>query len=331
VAASPSMSVDEARSDRTLTHLFRDITFEPVFIIGDHRSGTTVLYELLASTGAFTILTAYDIVRYEQLVSLHVAGDAGQAREALAKRFAELGLANRGIDGVAVTPDSPEEYGYVIEYSARPQLKPRTRAKLVEVCQKLRFIGGERPVLLKSPWDVLTFASIKDAFPGSRFIFVHRHPVRVMHSQLVAARSLLARRNEYVAMLSPWYRDLFGRPAALRLVRAGCSEHFGVGAAIVGRHVKSATSYYLRHIGDLSPQEYTELRYEDLCVDPDGAVRRILAFLGRPPAPPSALKSRIRQREANILPDVLARYRRIRHRLQPYLQKQQYDLDVNAS
>jgi len=327
MSARAAVVTGDTGTDEAHAHLFRDVAFDPVFIIGDHRSGTTVLYQLLASTGAFNIVTAYDVVCFDQIVANHVAGRSAEARQALASRFAGLGLSNRGIDDVVVSPDSPEEYGFIIDYSGRPQLSPKTLPRFVEVCQKIRFAGRDRPVLLKSPWDVLTFAYVKEAFPRSKFIFVHRHPLGVMNSQLTATQSLFAQRNEYVAMLSRWYRDLFDRPMALRLTRAASSSRFGIGPAIVGRHACKVASYYLQHVGALPPEDYNELRYEDLCAEPDATIQRILAFLGRRAEQPLAMRESIRPRAPRIRPEVLARYRRIREQLEPFCKKHGYDSD----
>jgi hypothetical protein len=172
-----------------------------------------MLCQLLSRTGAFNVVTAYHVIRYDEILANHVAGRTAEAQQALAEEFLRLGLGDRVIDGVRVTPDLPEEYGFVVDHSSQPQLRPGTLPRLVELCRKLRVQGGDRPVLLKNPWDVLRFAYVKEAFPGARFVFIHRHPQNAMSSQLEATRSLFRTRNEYVALLSPWYRRLFERPA----------------------------------------------------------------------------------------------------------------------
>ena len=40
-----------------------------VFIMGCHRSGTSMLYHLLAYTGQLDYLSAYDIIKYDELLS----------------------------------------------------------------------------------------------------------------------------------------------------------------------------------------------------------------------------------------------------------------------
>jgi hypothetical protein len=298
--------------------VLQGVTFEPVFIIGDHRSGTTLLYQLLSSTGAFNVVTAYHVICYQQIVSDHLSQQAAAAQRALADRFLRLGLANRVIDGVRVSPDLPEEYGFVIDESSRPRLRPETLRAFIELCRKIRFTGGDRPVLLKNPWDVLGFAYVKRALPSARFLFLHRHPLNVMSSQLAAMRSLFSERNEYVAALSPWYRSLFEKPAALGITRAVNSARFGVGARVVGRHVTKVARYYCEHIGRLPDHDYIELRYEDLCADPDGTIDRVMTFLHLRTTCQVSARELVQPRQPRILPEVLDRYRKIRRSLDDY-------------
>ena len=298
--------------------------FEPVFIIGDHRSGTTVLYQVLAGTGAFNIVTAYHVIRDADFVSNFTAGREEAARGELAAEFARLGLTDRGIDGVPVTPDLPEEYGFVIDKSPRPSLRPATLPALVDLCRRIRLTGGDKPVLLKNPWDVLGFAFVKRSFPRARLIFVHRHPISVMNSQLAATRSLLAARNEYAAMLSPWYRKLFEHPLELRVARA---MNGWLGPRIVGRHVVKATRYYLDHIESVPRSDYVEVRYEDLCAEPEATLRRVLGFLGIEAPPGRGPADLVRPRQPAILREILDRYRHIRSAMASYCRRHDYDLE----
>ena len=36
---------------------------QPIFILGDHRSGTTLLYQTLASTHCFNVVKAYHVIK----------------------------------------------------------------------------------------------------------------------------------------------------------------------------------------------------------------------------------------------------------------------------
>jgi hypothetical protein len=118
---------------------------ELVFILGPHRSGTSILYHVLAASGAFRFL------RVRQIVELQGRHDglAGAAPERLQRYFEEKGIATRMIDGLRVGPDSPEEYGFLLEGR---KLTDRTVERFGEV---LRAIAADadphRPILLKNP------------------------------------------------------------------------------------------------------------------------------------------------------------------------------------
>ena len=298
--------------------------FDPVFIIGDHRSGTTVLYQALARTGAFNVVTAYHVIRDRDVVSNYMAGREEEARRELAGELERRGLTDRVIDGTRVTPDLPEEYGFVIDPAPRPRLRPSTLPALIDLCRRLRMTGGDRPVLLKNPWDVLGFAFVTQALPRARLIFVHRQPLAVMSSQLAASRSLFAARNEYVAMLAPWYKDLFDQPLRLWLARAAAGR---AGPRVVSRHVKKATRYYLDHIDAVPGRARVEIRYEDLCAHPAATIARVLTFLGLPAGAAVSASEVVRQRGAAVLPEVLERYRRVRHETAAYCQRHGYEME----
>jgi hypothetical protein len=300
------------------------VDFDPVFIIGDHRSGTTVLYQALARTRAFNVVTAYHVIRNRDFVPNYLAGREEEARRELANELAGRGLTDRVIDGVMVTPDLPEEYGFAIDRSTRPRLRRSTLPALIDLCRRLRLTGGDRPVLLKNPWDVLGFAFVKQSMPRAKLIFVHRHPLAVMSSQLAATRSLFAARNEYVAMLSPWYRQLFDQPIRLRLARAATGRP---GPRIVSRHVKKATRYYLDHIDAVPFGDYVEVRYEDLCAAPAATIARVLGFLGLPAAAADGAADVVRPRRAAVLPEVLERYRQVRDTMAAYCRRHGYEME----
>ena len=60
-----------------------ELSYRPVFVLGEHRSGTTILYELLARSGSFNYLTAYHTLYFDQLLAHHVRGTTARAREDL--------------------------------------------------------------------------------------------------------------------------------------------------------------------------------------------------------------------------------------------------------
>src|ERR1700744_4989485 len=251
--------------DDSFLHLLKDVTFRPVFIIGDHRSGTTLLYKILADTGSFDVLTAYHVIHYNEILANHHAGRERESKQALAARFSALGLSNRIIDSMPVSPDAPEEYGFVLDESRRPRVQPSNKDRMVEICRKLRVTAPkDRLLLLKNPWDVLSFAYLKSCFPNARMIFLHRHPLGVINSQMRAIRSLVEKRNEYTALLAKWYAQMLQSPAELAWMRLVFAGQLPLWKKIVPRHVLRANRYYAENIHTIPEEDRISLRYEDL-------------------------------------------------------------------
>jgi len=306
--------------DEPYLPLVQNVHFEPIFILGDHRSGTTLLYKLLAATQCFNFVTAYHVIRYDDILFNYVNRREDDARQALDELFRSLGLSDRIIDGVPVTPDLPEEYGFILPNAGyRPQLSPGNLPGFIELCKKVQFVSAsDRPLLLKNPWDFLNFMYVKAAFPDARFIFIHRHPIHVINSQLHATRSLLSTRNAYVALIARWYAQLFQRPAQFLAMRLLFSPHFDLGLRIAVRHVVRATTYFLQHVDSLSETDYISVRYEDLCEDPETNVARILEFLGLKPMASLAYDTFIEPRPLRLLPEVARNYDGLCQKLKAY-------------
>jgi hypothetical protein len=326
-SAVPGATAGGPAPDRAYLDLLEGVSFQPIFIIGDHRSGTTLLYQLLSRTGAFNVLTAYHVIRYDEVLANHLNGRTAEAARELADYFAREGLADRVIDGVRVTPDLPEEYGFLFDGASRPQTTPATLPRLVELARKVRFTGIDAPVLLKNPWDVLQFAYLHQAFPAARFVFIHRHPLHVMTSQVQATRSLFRARNGYVALLSPWYRRLFERPLARWVTSLLGTSRFGIGPRIAGRHVTRVARYYTDHLRHLPTDRYVEIRYEDLCRDADATLGRVLDFLEVQARTPFSARDLVQPRPSRVSQEIRDAYEKIRAALASYCLIQGYDRD----
>src|SRR5690242_17977459 len=140
-AAGPCAGMD---ADRRYGELLAGVRFQPVFIMGDHRSGTTLLYQLLAQTGHFNVVTAYHVIYYGEIVSNYLNGTEAEAKRALSRRLADHGQTDRLFDDVSVTPDLPEEYGFVLSnrHSGQGRLDPQTLPTFVELCRKVQLTAG---------------------------------------------------------------------------------------------------------------------------------------------------------------------------------------------
>ena len=316
-------------ADEQLLPLIQDIDFDPIFILGDHRSGTTLLYQLLASTQYFNYANFYHITHYDEILQNHIKGNTASAKEKLNQLLQSLGLHDRIFDGVRVSPDLPEEYGYILWREAPfwylPRLNHNNVRNLLELGAKVQFTQTPgRPVLLKGPWDFPNFAFAKSVFPKARFIFIHRHPIHVINSKLKAMRSALAEMNPYTALLAPGYARLFRRPVQLFIARLLFSSHLNMGLRLLLQYSSMAGRYFLKYIGSLSQKEYVSVRYEDLCERPEDMISRVLRHLGFKPEKDIRGTETVDPRNPDLLPEVTENYTLIRQQLRTIMEMNGY-------
>ena len=235
--------------------------------MGNHRSGTTWLHLLLAETGCFAYVTAFHVIAHSTLDGEPADVAQSPAYQSLVNSLTRLGLDHRVIDEVAISPSSPEEYGLILSNAGTSgRINARNLSLFHELCARvLRMSGPGEAAILKNPWDYSNFLYIKSAIPNARFVFIHRHPERVVQSTLNAARAVLANRDSYYALLARGYDRLFSTPALLCLLRLLAARRFDVGIRAVIHYVARANGYFVTNVSKLPPNDYLSIRYEDLC------------------------------------------------------------------
>jgi hypothetical protein len=158
-----------------------------IFIMGCHRSGTTFLHRLLADSGCFDFLSAYEVIAYRSILENRVRGVVQQAKASLQAALLAEGP-DRGIDHVPVDVDAPEEYGFILPgYDLFvPRLTAANQPMFEEICRKKRWLAGEdRPLLLKEPNEFYgNLLTVRRLYPEARFIVNHRHPLVVLASHI---------------------------------------------------------------------------------------------------------------------------------------------------
>lgn len=305
--------------------------------MGSHRSGTTWLSQLLAETGRFDYLTAYHVIAYDMLPEPSQAPSMEEAcrellvtmglYQGLVAKFEQLDLHQRSFDEVAISPSTPEEYGFIFANAgAGLRIGPRNLHLFAQLCAKLKTAGESRPLVLKNPWDYSNFLYIKKVLPRARFLFIQRHPERVIHSYLQAARNVLAVKDRYVALLSRAYDNLFddSQKAKLFLTRLLVSRRMDLGVRLAATALAVSHRYYLKNIHALSRADYLSLRYEDLCERPQALLAQILTFAGVDAPLETAKSTPSKPRPAQLLPEIERRRAEIRLLMGPYMQLHGY-------
>lgn len=232
-----------------------------VFLIGAQRTGTTWLHLQLARTGRFRYVSAADVC----------------ARD-------DFAYGDRGIDAIPAGPETPEEYGLIINAGAirydEPDTTEATLPRLQALCtEKARLEGRDRPLLLKSPPDYPNgIRCLTTAFPEARFVAIQRHPLKTLQSQVRAWRQVVMKRQPYLERVDRGYRALMDDER--RRLRLGLFLHSRAGVE------RLADSILRAHLGFMALQDtwrgsnLLTIRYEDLCADQQGGFSRLSAFFG---------------------------------------------------
>ena len=289
----------------------------PVFIIAPHRSGTTILYSLLAASGCFNVVTAFHVLNRHRLLDLHQRGELEAARRTLQSQLDSAGVTDEY--GEPVTADHPEEYSYALaRQGRRPTLDRENLASFREFCRAAQAVQDPaRPLLLKNPFDTRNFLFIRDAVPDARFVLLHRHPAEVIDSQLRLIRWMLHTRSSYDALIVERYRRLYDRRVRLAAARAVCSPRLPLLFEMVFRNIVAGCDYAVAHAAALGAQAIS-ITYTDLCRDPAGVATRVLDFAGVEPDGRAADASMVGRRTGGLTPEVERRLPRIERRTDTY-------------
>jgi hypothetical protein len=308
-----------------------------MFIMGCHRSGTSMLHHLLASSGAFNYITAYDIVKYDELLYNRAHRREDAVKAALQAYLSTL--KTRGLDNLPVGVHYPEEYRFILstfrlsfslgarrkiqEFFA-PHLTPETYGKFLEMCRKKRALAAQpQTLLLKNPNDFYShFLHIHSCFPTARMLFMHRHPLHILNSYVHSFGNILQEKSAYWALLDPGYHRLFGaaslkRCMALRAIQARWNLD------LLARRLAESLQYYLDKSRLLLAGQALAMRYEDFCQDPHACLSRLESFL-HVAMPHSLADTFVQPRNLPLLPRVRATYTRHLGRFQAYLSTLDY-------
>ena len=293
-------------SDKVYANLLEPVKFRPIFIMGVHRSGTTLLYQLLQATGLFNVATSYHVIQYDELLANHVNHKEQEARQALRNLFRNKGITDRVIDDIVIDADTPEEYGFILRNaSLKPYVNDASLPKFIELCKKIQLVSEtSRPLLLKNPRDFIRFLYLKDKFPEARFIFLHRDPVDTINSHVNAIRAVFHSQSQYQAIINHSYGRMYANPLRLLYSRLKVSPRYGLDLKRARKQHAEKVDYFLRNIESLPGSSYCSIKFEDLCEKPEHAISDITGFLQLSPAQDVNYGALINKRPTVLLDEV---------------------------
>jgi LPS sulfotransferase NodH len=237
------------------------------FIVGVPRSGTTLLHQLMARHLDVGYVSNF-VARYWMAP---VWGSIAWRRRfpgAAAPPVADSRF------GVVAGPHAPHEFSWFWRYwapfeaSDHPTDGERRAVDWNGPRRELEALAGwwERPLLLKNlnhaDYNVSWFAEI---FPGSRFVWIERDPVR-------CAESILRVREERYGNESSWWSV---RPRECRRWERWPAEDQ------VAAQIRDILAHLERSWGAYR-ERHARLAYEDLVRDPRSALESLSRFLDVP-------------------------------------------------
>jgi hypothetical protein len=241
----------------------------PIFIVGHWRTGTTLLHELMVQDERFAFPTSYECMCPRQsLVTARI----------VTRFFKFLFPSRRPMDNMATGWDHPQEDEFALcnlgvgspyermafpndalgdrfldMEGVSPEELAQWKAGLMRFLQTISLRAG-KPIVLKSPPHTARVGLLADMFPGAKFVHIVRDPFAVFSSTMRLWPSLY----DSQALQRPRYDGLeeYVYSSFERMYRAFAEQK-----------------------NRILPQNFCELRYEDLVRDPVAQMENVYDHL----------------------------------------------------
>jgi hypothetical protein len=252
---------------------------EPVFIVGNFRSGTTFLHRLLDKDNHSTSFTSWELYMApsvigrklsQWLLKLNYAiGNPARWVIALFDKIVEkeavmhkIGLAEAEEDGQVLFqiwssfdliaffpfPKLIREYIYYDDQITAED-KTRDMTYYSEIVKKHIYAHGGRRYLSKNPSHSPKVKTLHHHFPDAKFINIVRNPLQVIPST--------------ISLYSKHCKN-YGDP----------EEEYNLQETVI-EHSKHWYLYPHQYLKTLPPDQYIRVYYKDLVADPEGTIRKI--------------------------------------------------------
>jgi hypothetical protein len=257
---------------------------EPIFIVGNFRSGTTLLHRLMAKDDQSTSFTSWELYLapsvvgrrfYNWLMRINYA--IGNPARWVIKVFNKLVEKEAHMHKIRLT--EPEEDGqllfqiwstfHLLAFFPFPKLvrkymyyddqvpedvKTRDMAYYHEIVKKHIYAHDGRRYISKDPGNSPKVKTLHQRFPDAKFINLVRNPLQVVPSSI---------------SLFSYHCDTYGDP----------EQEYNLQETVI-EHSKHWYAYPHQYLKNLPPDQYIQVQYQDLVADPQGTVEKIYQQFG---------------------------------------------------
>jgi len=257
---------------------------QPIFIIGNFRSGTTLLHRLLTINEEYTSLTSWEIymapsivgrklLRWGMRVNRAIGNPAGKIIDSFERSLSDYSYLHKTSlkdveeDGqvlfhtwstyalLAFFPFPKLIRQYIYYDDQVPEdIKHQDMTYYHQVLKKHIYASKGKRYVSKNPAYSPKVRSLHQEFPDAKFINIVRSPLKAIPSSI----SLFS---------NHWHT--YGDP----------KEDYALQDTII-EHAKHWYLYPHRYLKNLPPSQYITVRYRDLVADPKGTVERIYEQFG---------------------------------------------------
>ena len=172
----------------------------PIFIIGHWRTGSTLLHQYFQQDTELTTPTHYQVVLPEFFIS-----GAPYYRPVLKRAMGKT----RPMDSMKIGLDVPQEDEYALykmtgispfnhlvfpndstyflnryaDFNPEAHQLSRWKDAFIYFYRKISFIS-KKQVVFKNPFHTLRIDTLREMFPGAKFVHIYRHPYNVVPSTI---------------------------------------------------------------------------------------------------------------------------------------------------
>lgn len=236
-----------------------------VFVVGAPRSGTTLVSQIFANSGAFGYVSNFVARFWEAPVLGARIEQALEMRETNAEYVSAYGVTN-GLSG-------PHEFGYFwsrwFDFGETHHVCP-SRLEGIDKEMLLRELGGlegvfEKPLFFKSLTCGLQADFLTKLLPNAVWVICRRNPVYNMQSLLIAREEVFGSRAEWFSLRPKEHGSL---------VDLSPFEQVAAQVYYTLDNLKTETS-------NVNADRIVHVSYDDLCARPRDIAQQIATTLGQ--------------------------------------------------